>query len=90
MTIRPFPVRAPNEFDDDAFAKMVAELIDILMVGAGTLTIAHTTRLVELAAKARIPAMYGSRSSSKRVDWFRIRPTSPTTIAALPATWRRS
>jgi len=59
MTIRPFPVRAPNEFDD-AFATMVAELIDILMVGAGTLTIAHTTRLVELAAKARIPAMYGS------------------------------
>jgi putative ABC transport system substrate-binding protein len=59
MAMRPFPVRGPNEFDN-AFSAMAAADIDVLMVAAGTLTVAHTKRLAELAAKVRIPAMYGS------------------------------
>lgn len=34
--------------------------MDVLVVGAGTLTITHTKRLADLAAKSHIPAIYGS------------------------------
>jgi len=34
--------------------------MDAAIVSAGTLTIAHAKRLVDLAARSRIPAIYGS------------------------------
>jgi len=39
---------------------MVAAHMDAAIVSAGTLTIAHAKRLVDLAARSRIPAIYGS------------------------------
>jgi putative ABC transport system substrate-binding protein len=56
---RPFPVRSPSDFED-AFSAMVAAHMDAAIVSAGTLTIAHAKRLVDLAARSRIPAIYGS------------------------------
>ena len=58
LTIRPVEVRNASEFDA-AFSAMTREGIQALIVLAGTLTSAHRKPIVDLAAKARLPAMYG-------------------------------
>jgi len=60
MTLRPFPVKGPEDFQG-AFSAMASSQIDSLSVAAGVLTITHARQLAELAAKTRIPAMYGTR-----------------------------
>ena len=52
--------RGPDEFDS-AFAAMTRARAGALLVVADTLFFLHRTRIADLAAKARLPAMYGSR-----------------------------
>jgi putative tryptophan/tyrosine transport system substrate-binding protein len=52
--------RGPNEFDG-AFAAMATERVGALLVVADSIFILHRTRLADLAAKSRLPAMYGFR-----------------------------
>src|SRR5207245_3105840 len=49
-----------REFDE-AFATMAREHLDGLIVLGGPLTLRHRTRIVELAAQSRLPAIYAQR-----------------------------
>ena len=60
MTLRPFPVKGPEDFEG-AFSAMASERIESLFVAAGVLTITHARRIAELAARTRVPAIYGAR-----------------------------
>ena len=53
-------VRDPGQFEG-AFAAMVAERTQALVVVVDPLTVRYRARIVELAAKARLPAVYGFR-----------------------------
>ena len=53
-------VRSPDQFDS-AFATMVAERAQAFVVVVDPLTVRYRARIVELAMKSRIPAMYGFR-----------------------------
>jgi putative ABC transport system substrate-binding protein len=53
-------VRDPGQFDS-VFAAMVAERTQALVVVVDPLTVRYRARIVELAAKARLPAMHGFR-----------------------------
>jgi putative ABC transport system substrate-binding protein len=44
-----------------AFSAMVSDRIDALLVAAGALMDPHARQLAELAARIRVPAMYGAR-----------------------------
>ncbi|MFZ1058456.1 MAG: ABC transporter substrate-binding protein [Candidatus Rokuibacteriota bacterium] len=52
--------RGPNEFDG-AFAAMAKERVGALLVIADSMFILHRTQLADLAARSRLPAMYGYR-----------------------------
>ncbi|MEK7362971.1 MAG: ABC transporter substrate-binding protein [candidate division NC10 bacterium] len=52
--------RGPNEFDG-AFAAMAKERVGALLVVADGLFILHRARLADLAARSRLPAIYGYR-----------------------------
>ena len=54
--------RGPTEFDG-AFAAMAKERVGGLFVVADTMFNLHRARLVELAAKSRLPAAYGTRDA---------------------------
>ena len=51
-------VRGPEEFDN-AFATMTRERAGAVLVLADPMTFFHRTRLTDLAAKRRLPAIYG-------------------------------
>ena len=51
-------VRTPEELDN-AFAAMTKERAEAVLVLADPMTFFHRTRLADLAAKRRLPAMYG-------------------------------
>jgi putative ABC transport system substrate-binding protein len=53
-------VRDPEEVDN-AFAAMTRERAGAVLVLADPMTFFHRTRLADLAAKRRLPAMYGPR-----------------------------
>jgi len=55
-------VRSPNELEG-AFAAMTRGRADALLVLPHPLTFAHTRRIVDLAAKSRLPAMYPFREA---------------------------
>jgi ABC-type uncharacterized transport system substrate-binding protein len=52
--------RGPNEFDS-AFATMAKERVGALLVVADSMFVFHRTRLADLAARSRLPAVYGWR-----------------------------
>jgi putative ABC transport system substrate-binding protein len=60
LTLQPHAVRGPGEFEG-AFAAMTRERVQTLFGAAGALTTEHRKPLVGLAAKSRIPAMWGER-----------------------------
>ena len=60
LTLQPVEVRTPAEFDD-AFGAMSRERADAIFGSAGVMTNEHRKRLVDLAAKSQIPAMWGHR-----------------------------
>ena len=60
LTLQTLEVREPGEFEG-AFAAMTRERADALFGAAGVLTYEHRNAVVDLAAKSRIPAMWGHR-----------------------------
>ena len=60
LTLQPLDVREPSEFEG-AFVAMTRERADALFVAAGVLTNEHRKILVDLAAKSRIPTLWGHR-----------------------------
>ena len=60
MKLRPLEVRGPDDFDS-AFAAAVKGQAGALLVLAGPTAFAHRVRLVELAAKYRLPASFTQR-----------------------------
>jgi putative ABC transport system substrate-binding protein len=53
-------VRRSSEFDG-AFASIMKQRLDAMMVEPNALTLAHSVRIAELAAEHRLPAMYADR-----------------------------
>ena len=60
LSLRSFTVDSADDFEA-AFNAMAAERIDALVVAAGALTDSHAGRLAALAARIRVPAIYGAR-----------------------------
>jgi putative ABC transport system substrate-binding protein len=60
LELQPLEARRASEFDG-AFAKMSAKRVGALLVLGDVLFLTHRKRLVELAARTRLPAMYGQR-----------------------------
>jgi putative ABC transport system substrate-binding protein len=60
VKLQPQEVRDPHGFDS-AFASMSAERAQALVVVIDPLTVRYRGRIAELAAKNRLPAMYGFR-----------------------------
>jgi len=60
LTLQPLEVREPGEFEG-AFFAMTRERAHAMFGAAGALTNEHNKVLVDLAAKHRIPAMWGHR-----------------------------
>jgi putative ABC transport system substrate-binding protein len=60
LSLRSFPVNGVQDFEA-AYSAMEKERIDALLVAAGALTDSHARQLAELAARIRVPAMYGAR-----------------------------
>jgi putative tryptophan/tyrosine transport system substrate-binding protein len=60
LTVQPLAVRDPNDFDRE-FSTAVQEGADALITFAHGFAFAHRRRIIDLAAKHRLPAMYGWR-----------------------------
>ena len=60
FTLQRLQVRGPGEFEA-AFSAMTRQRAHVLFGAAGVLTTEHRKALVDLAAKTRIPAMWGER-----------------------------
>jgi putative ABC transport system substrate-binding protein len=60
LSLRPFPVQGAQDFEA-AYSAMEKNRIDALLVAAGALTDSHARQLAELAARIRVPAIYGAR-----------------------------
>src|SRR5258705_1610737 len=60
LTLQPLGVRGPGEFEG-AFVAMTREHAHAIFAAAGVLTFEHRKGLVDLAAKNRLPAMWGRR-----------------------------
>ncbi len=60
LTLQPLGVRGPGEFEG-AFVAMSRKRAHELFGAAGILTTEHRKAVVDLAAKSRIPAMWGER-----------------------------
>ena len=62
MKLQLLEVRSPNELEG-AFAAMTRERAGALLVLPQPFTFAHARRIVDLAAKSRLPAVYPFRES---------------------------
>jgi putative tryptophan/tyrosine transport system substrate-binding protein len=82
LTLQTYPVRAPEELEG-AFTAMTKARAEVLLVEASGFFDAHQQRLVELAAKSRLPAMYSGR-------WFVDAGGLMTYWPNAPAIWRRA
>jgi putative ABC transport system substrate-binding protein len=60
MQLQLLEVRGPEDFES-AFAAMTRERAEVLITLGGPLTVSHCMRIVDLAAKNRLPAMYDVR-----------------------------
>ena len=60
LTLQPLEVREPGEFEG-AFAAMTRDRADAMFGAAGILTFEHRQTVVDLAAKSRIPTLWGHR-----------------------------
>ncbi len=60
VQLQPLEAREPGDFERE-FAAMTRERAGALLVLADGMFFAHRTRIAELAAKSRLPAMYGNR-----------------------------
>ena len=61
---RVIEIRDASEFDG-AFAAMKADRVDFIFVPSNALFYQHRTRRAQLAAKTRLPAMWGLRENAE-------------------------
>jgi ABC-type uncharacterized transport system substrate-binding protein len=81
VTLQTYPVRAPEELEG-IFTAMTKARAEALLVETSGFFDAHQQRLVELAAKSRLPAMYSGR-------WFVDAGGLMSYWANVTAIWRR-
>ena len=60
VKLLPLEVRGPNPDFEGAFRTATRERVGALLVASGPTTELHRKRIVDLAAKSRLPSMYGS------------------------------
>jgi putative ABC transport system substrate-binding protein len=60
MTLQSVEIRGPEDFDT-AFSTMTKERAEALIAFSDPLILLHGTRIADLAAKSRLPAVYASR-----------------------------
>jgi putative tryptophan/tyrosine transport system substrate-binding protein len=60
VTLQPLEVRSVNDFES-AFSSVRAERANAFIVLRNPLTTTHRTRIVDFAAKSRLPAIYGDK-----------------------------
>jgi putative ABC transport system substrate-binding protein len=60
VTLRFVSVRSPDEFDR-AFSAIATERADALLVAGGPMLFVERARIVDLAAKGRLPSMFNAR-----------------------------
>ena len=60
LTLQPFEVREPSEFEG-AFAAVTRDRADAMFGAAGILTFQHRQTVVDLAANSRLPTLWGHR-----------------------------
>ena len=60
LTLQPFEVREPSEFEG-AFAAMTRDRADAMFGAAGILTFQHRQTVVDFAANSRLPTLWGHR-----------------------------
>ena len=82
-------VRGPEDFEG-AFATASRGRAGALLAFDDPLTVGHPTQIAALAAKSRIPAVYGFREFPDAGGLSPMAPTSSTTTGALLPTWTRS
>jgi putative ABC transport system substrate-binding protein len=82
-------VRDPAGFDS-AFESMSAERAQALVVVVDPLTVRYRGRIAELAAKYRLPAMYGFREFAEAGGLMAYGRTWPTCVGAPVPMWTRS
>ena len=80
VTLQPLEVRGPDDFET-AFSAIKRERASALMVLRNPVTITHRTRIMDFAAKSRLPAMYSDSEftdagglmsyGSNRLDLYR-------------------
>jgi putative ABC transport system substrate-binding protein len=82
VQLQPLEARGPNEFDG-AFAAMVKERAEALIVLADPVFFLHGARLADLAARSRLPAAYGYRETVEAGGLMSYAPS-------YPELWRRA
>src|SRR5215207_11275102 len=60
-TLQPLAVRGPDELDN-AFAIAASEKVGALLVSSHGFAVMHDRRIIEAAAKQRLPVVYGWRT----------------------------
>lgn len=89
LQLRVQEVRKPTEFEK-AFAIMAREGAGAVMVLNDTMFDTHRVRIVELAGKSRLPAMYGLRGLWTPAASCSMEQASLTCTTAPPRTWIKS
>ena len=82
VQLQSLPVRGPEDFDS-AFEATAREHAGALLVLGDSLTFGHRTRIVDLAAKSRLPAMYEVREFAAAGGFVTYGPS-------VPDNWRRA
>jgi len=78
-TLQPLPVRRPDELDN-AFAIAASEKVGALLVFSHGFAVLHDRRIIEAAAKQRLPVMYGWRDFVERGGLFSYGPDIRTMV----------
>jgi putative ABC transport system substrate-binding protein len=88
VKLQPLEVRSPNDLED-AFAAMTRGRANGLLVLPHPFTFAHARRIADLAAKRRLPAVYGFRESVEAGDSWPMRQMPLTCFGVLRFTRTR-
>jgi len=89
VTLQLLEVRKADDLDA-AFAAMTRERDGALLVLPHLFIFVHARRIVDLAARSRLPAMYPSRDFVEAGGLMAYAAKPPTCSGALPTSWTRS
>ncbi len=78
-TLQPLPVRRPDELEN-AFAIAVSEKVGALLVFSHGFAVLHERRIIDAAAKQRLPVMYGWRDFVEKGGLFSYGPDIRTMV----------